>query len=32
VFVALALFFVVHLVMVALTGFRRQMRAITFGD
>lgn len=32
VFVALVLFFVVHLVMVALTGFRRQMRAITFGD
>lgn len=30
-FVVLALFVVVHLAMVALTGFRRQMRAMTFG-
>jgi thiosulfate reductase cytochrome b subunit len=31
-FVALMLFLIVHVVMVALTGFRRQMRAMTFGD
>ena len=31
-FAALVLFLIVHLVMVALTGFRRQMRAMTFGD
>ena len=31
VFAVLVLFLIVHLVMVALTGFRRQMRAITFG-
>jgi thiosulfate reductase cytochrome b subunit len=29
-FVALVLFLIVHVVMVALTGFRRQMRAMTF--
>ena len=28
---ALTLFLLVHLVMVGLTGFRRQMRAITLG-
>jgi thiosulfate reductase cytochrome b subunit len=32
VFAALVLFLIVHVVMVALTGFRRQMRAMTFGD
>lgn len=32
VFSALVLFLVVHLVMVALTGFRRQLRAMTLGD
>ncbi len=32
VFTALMLFLIAHLVMVALTGFRRQMRAMTFGD
>jgi len=31
VFVALMLFVVIHLVMVSLSGFRRQMRAMTFG-
>jgi thiosulfate reductase cytochrome b subunit len=31
VFAALVLFLVVHVTMVALTGFRRQMRAMTFG-
>ena len=31
VFAILVLFFIVHVVMVALSGFRRQMRAITFG-
>jgi len=31
-FVALVLFLIVHVVMVALTGFRRQMRAMTFWD
>ncbi|HVN46345.1 MAG TPA: cytochrome b/b6 domain-containing protein [Steroidobacteraceae bacterium] len=31
VFVALLLFLVIHLVMVSLSGFRRQMRAITIG-
>jgi thiosulfate reductase cytochrome b subunit len=31
-FVALVLFLIVHVVMVVLTGFRRQMRAMTFGD
>jgi thiosulfate reductase cytochrome b subunit len=32
VFAALVLFLIVHVVMVALTGFRRQMRAMTLGD
>ena len=32
VFVAVAFFLIVHVVMVALTGFRRQMRAMTLGD
>lgn len=32
VFAALVFFVIVHIVMVALTGFRRQMRAMTFGD
>jgi thiosulfate reductase cytochrome b subunit len=32
VFSALVLFLVVHLVMVALTGFKRQLRAMTLGD
>jgi thiosulfate reductase cytochrome b subunit len=32
VFAALVLFFLVHVVMVALTGFRRQMRAMTIGS
>jgi thiosulfate reductase cytochrome b subunit len=31
VFAVLVLFFIVHVAMVALTGFRRQMRAMTFG-
>jgi len=31
-FVALVLFVIVHLVMVAASGFRRQMRAMTLGD
>ena len=31
VFIALMLFVVIHLVMVSLSGFRRQMRAMTFG-
>jgi len=31
VFVALILFVVVHLVMVGLSGFKRQMRAMTLG-
>ena len=31
VFAALMLFVVIHLVMVSLSGFRRQMRAMTFG-
>jgi thiosulfate reductase cytochrome b subunit len=31
VFAALVLFLIVHLVMVVLTGFRRQMRAMTLG-
>jgi thiosulfate reductase cytochrome b subunit len=31
-FVALLLFLIVHTAMVALTGFRRQMRAMTMGD
>ena len=32
VFVALVLFLVVHVVMVVRSGFRRQLRAMTFGD
>ncbi|HVZ22115.1 MAG TPA: cytochrome b/b6 domain-containing protein [Vicinamibacterales bacterium] len=32
VFVVLALFVVIHVAMVARAGFRRQMRAMTFGD
>jgi len=32
VFAALALFLIVHVVMVALSGFGRQMRAMTIGD
>ena len=32
VFVALVLFLVIHIVMVALSGFARQMRAMTIGD
>jgi len=32
VFAMLVFFLIVHVVMVALTGFRRQMRAMTFGD
>jgi len=31
-FVALVLFLIVHVAMVVLTGFRRQMRAMTLGD
>jgi thiosulfate reductase cytochrome b subunit len=31
-FVALVLFLIVHIAMVALTGFRRQMRVMTIGD
>ena len=30
-FVALVLFLIVHVTMVALTGVKRQMRAMTFG-
>jgi hypothetical protein len=30
--VVLVLFLIVHIAMVALTGFRRQMRAMTIGD
>jgi thiosulfate reductase cytochrome b subunit len=31
-FMALMLFLIVHIAMVALTGFRRQMRVMTIGD
>jgi thiosulfate reductase cytochrome b subunit len=31
-FAALVLFLAVHVAMVVLTGFRRQMRAMTLGD
>jgi thiosulfate reductase cytochrome b subunit len=31
-FAALVIFLITHVVMVVLTGFRRHMRAMTFGD